>query len=100
MPLAVKRDRILAMRKVVWPCRRKLHENQRTYTVASKDLHVIDIATETVVTLSDACAYLPPRRRGRMVHTSTIWRWAHSGLRGHRLEVIKIGGHTCTSLEA
>lgn len=64
------------------------------------ELFVIDIITETVVTFSEACRHLPRRRRGRKVHPSTIWRWAKHGLRGHRLEVIKIGGQTCTSLEA
>ena len=31
---------------------------------------------------------------------STLFRWASKGLRGVRLEVIRIGGTQCTSVEA
>jgi Protein of unknown function (DUF1580) len=39
----------------------------------------------------------PKRLRGRRVHPSTVWRWVQRGLRGHKLETIKVGGVTCTS---
>ena len=39
----------------------------------------------------------PKRMRGRRVHPSTVWRWVQRGIRGHKLETIKVGGVTCTS---
>lgn len=61
---------------------------------------MIDLASETLLTFAQACAYLPRRRRGRHAHTSTLWRWATRGLRGHKLEVIRVGGVVYTSREA
>ena len=34
------------------------------------------------------------------MHPSTVWRWVQRGIRGHKLETIKIGGVTCTSEKA
>jgi len=31
---------------------------------------------------------------------STLWRWWHDGLRGVRLEVVKIGDQPCTTQQA
>ncbi len=59
----------------------------------------IDIHTENVAPLSRAARWVPPVR-DRHVHPATLWRWAHRGLRGIRLEVVKVGGSTCTSKEA
>ena len=61
---------------------------------------MINLETETVLSLSDACARLPRRRAGRPASPSTIYRWASEGLRGIRLETIQIGGTKCTSVEA
>ena len=61
---------------------------------------MIDIATETVLTLAAAARLRPPSRRGRPTHPSTLARWALRGLRGTRLEVIRIGGQMYTSVEA
>ncbi len=41
--------------------------------------------------------WLPRRRRGRKIHTSTVFRWVQVGLRGIRLEAIRVGGTRCTS---
>jgi hypothetical protein len=60
---------------------------------------MIDIATEKLITLSEAAGYIPPRRKGRRTHTGTIYRWAARGLRGVRLETIRVGGSLCTSPE-
>lgn len=65
---------------------------------------MIDLATETVVTLTDAPRHLPSRRRGRKPHSSTLWRWAKYGVKGAdgaviKLETIRVGGSTCTSVE-
>ena len=61
---------------------------------------MIDIATETVLSLNDAVSRLPRRRRGSRPHVATLYRWAQSGLRGVKLETIQIGGTCCTSREA
>ncbi|MCC6228520.1 MAG: DUF1580 domain-containing protein [Phycisphaerales bacterium] len=60
----------------------------------------IDIGNETIITLSQAAAMLPPRRGGRKVHIATLFRWAQMGLGGVRLEVIRIGSALHTSREA
>ncbi len=51
-------------------------------------------------TLADAVYLLPPRRRGRKVHVSTLHRWASVGCRGVVLETVQVGGTRCTSVEA
>lgn len=61
---------------------------------------MIDLAVETVVSLNDAAKHLPRRRAGKVVHLGTLYRWIGHGVKGHKLECIRIGGSTCTSLEA
>ena len=61
---------------------------------------MIDLSSETVMTLGQATKHLPRRRQGKKPHTSTIYRWAMNGVQGVRLEVIRVGGTLCTSLEA
>ncbi len=60
----------------------------------------IDIEVEAVISLSEAARYLPPLRGGRRVHLTTLHRWARRGLRGRKLESIRLGGAVCTSREA
>lgn len=60
---------------------------------------MIDVETEEVVALSRAARWVP-QVRNKQVHSSTMWRWHMNGIKGIRLEVIKIGGTTCTSREA
>jgi len=61
---------------------------------------MIDISTETVLTLSAAAKSLPERRRGSSPHVATLYRWAQRGVKDVRLETIQIGGTLCTSTEA
>ena len=61
---------------------------------------MIQINTEQVLTISDACARLPRRRAGKRPHPATLYRWANQGVRGHHLETIQVGGTLCTSIEA
>jgi hypothetical protein len=61
---------------------------------------VIDISAENLITFSTAAKLRPPSRGGRPTHTSTIWRWASRGIRGVRLETIRLGAVTYTSVEA
>lgn len=61
---------------------------------------MIDLATEKVISLTAATRHLPGRRQGKRPNVTTLYRWAQHGCRGVRLETIKVGGTTCTSLEA
>src|SRR3954470_23880577 len=61
---------------------------------------MINIPTETLLTLAEAAAELPRRRRGRKTHVSTLYRWSRSGCRGVRLETVSLGATRCTSREA
>jgi hypothetical protein len=65
-----------------------------------RGIAVIDLSSETILTFNEARSRLPKRRRGKRPDISCLYRWATAGLRGHRLETLKIGGQTCTSLEA
>ena len=60
----------------------------------------IYITTESPITLTQAAAHLPRRRRGRKAAVSTLHRWATRGLRGVVLETLQVGGSKCTSLAA
>lgn len=61
---------------------------------------VVSVADERVLTLSQLARRLPRSRNDRPVHPSTIHRWRHPGVRGVRLECLRIGGIWHTSLEA
>ncbi len=61
---------------------------------------MIDIATETLLTPAQAARLRPGIRRGRPTHPSTVFRWIARGVRGHRLEAVRLGGHLFTSVEA
>lgn len=55
---------------------------------------------ETVIPFAEAARRLPRLRAGRPVSPATLWRWARHGLRNARLETVRVGGTTCTSVEA
>jgi hypothetical protein len=57
---------------------------------------MIDIATETLITLRQAADREPPSRGGARVHFATIWRRITS----RKLEGIRLGGRWLTSVEA
>jgi hypothetical protein len=61
---------------------------------------MIDPLKEETLNFSRASRRVPSLRKDRPVAPSTLWRWAKIGVRGIRLETVKIGGTTCTSLEA
>ena len=61
---------------------------------------MINLETETVITAREACKRLPRRRAGRQTHPTTIARWMDEGIRGVRLEGLRIGANRCTSIEA
>lgn len=60
----------------------------------------IDIHSDELLTFRDLAKALPPRRQGRPIHLSTIHRWRSRGLRGIKLEAVRIGGAWHTSWEA
>jgi hypothetical protein len=61
---------------------------------------MIAVGTEHLLTLSQLARPLPCRRNERPVHPATIHRWRHPGVRGVRLECVRIGGIWHTSMEA
>lgn len=61
---------------------------------------MIDLKTETLIPLREVPQVLPPRPTGKRVHISACYRWMSRGVRGGRLEVIRIGGSTYTSQDA
>ncbi len=60
----------------------------------------INVSSEQLLTLSQLAKRLPRRRRDRPIHPSTIHRWRQPGVRGVRLECIRVGGAWHTSVEA
>lgn len=56
---------------------------------------MIDISSETMLTLHEAAAIVPGRPS-----ICTLWRWRVRGLKGRKLESIAIGGKIYTSVEA
>ena len=60
----------------------------------------INLKDEQIVTFHDLAGGLPRRRGGRPVHTGTVFRWRSRGLKGIKLEAIRIGGTWYTSVQA
>jgi hypothetical protein len=60
---------------------------------------MIDLS-EHIISLSQAAKLMPRLRCDRPCNPSTIWRWCTRGVRGVRLESIRVGGTTATSQEA
>jgi len=57
---------------------------------------MIDIHTEYLLRVpTEAAKHIPGRP-----HVSTIWRWYRRGIRGIKLEIIRIGGRPYTSRQA
>lgn len=61
---------------------------------------MIDIAKEQLVRMSQVPRLLPPGPSGNRVHVSAVYRWALHGVRGVKLEAIRIGVATYSSHEA
>ena len=59
----------------------------------------IDLRNETALSLTDATKAVPPIDNKRP-HPSTVWRWCRKGLRGVRLEHIRVGHRVVTTREA
>jgi hypothetical protein len=61
---------------------------------------MIDLQTESALTLTVAAKLPQLRRNGKSPHVSQIYRWIQSGLKNHRLESIVVAGTRCTTSEA
>jgi len=61
---------------------------------------MIDLKSEALLTMAQAARLRPLGRGGRPTHPSTIYRWISRGVRGFRLEGIRLGGTLYTSREA
>ena len=60
---------------------------------------MVDLTCE-LIPLADVPERLPPSpRTGRGVHRATVFRWIANGVRGVRLEVVRIGGSTYVEQE-
>lgn len=64
-----------------------------------KGFFMIDVTNETLILPTEASKILP-KQKGKKLNVSTVYRWMQTGLRGHRLEFICIGGTRFTSHEA
>src|SRR5262245_44373289 len=66
---------------------------------------MIDLLTETSLSLTEAARLLPRGRRNRKPHFSTLLRWILSGAKSAtgelvRLEALRLGGRWVTTHEA
>lgn len=61
---------------------------------------MIDLRTETPVTLAQASRLWASGRDGRPAHPSAVFRWIVRGVRGHKLDAVRLGGKTFTTAEA
>jgi len=66
---------------------------------------MIDIQSETLVSLGDAAKNLLPHRNGKSVHIASLYRWISEGRRARsgrrvRLEAVRVGAVSYTSPEA
>ena len=68
----------------------------RNYNVMQ---HELDFQTESPISFADVPSILP-RRNGKKVHPSTVYRWATKGARGRVLESMLIGGIRFTTVTA
>ncbi len=59
----------------------------------------IEIENEIILSLGDAARRVPACG-GKSPNVSTLWRWCRRGIRGTRLEYIRVGRRICTSQEA
>jgi hypothetical protein len=55
--------------------------------------------TEKIVSFTEAAEALP-EINGKAVHPSAVWRWARKGIKGIKLETLRLGGRFITSMEA
>ncbi len=57
------------------------------------------LSRETPLVFSEVPNRLP-KRHGKKIHYSTVYRWATKGVRGRVLETVRVGGVRYTTVEA
>ncbi|WP_044303122.1 DUF1580 domain-containing protein [Rhodopirellula sallentina] len=68
------------------------NKNELVKLAPSNPMHLL---TEDLLGMTQ----VPPVLQKR-VNVSTVWRWANRGIKGIKLETIKLGGKTLTSQQA
>ncbi|MGE3171542.1 MAG: DUF1580 domain-containing protein [Planctomycetota bacterium] len=61
---------------------------------------MIDTTKEHWIPIRQVPAELEQRGLGKRVHLAAVYPWVHHGLGGARLESMRIGGTTVTSVES
>src|SRR5262245_29559667 len=61
---------------------------------------MLDVHNETMLSLRDASRRIPPSRNGKPTHVSTLLRWILNGVKGVKLDAVRLGGRWVTSVEA
>jgi hypothetical protein len=66
---------------------------------------MIDLTSERLIPLAEAAKMVPPARRGKKTHLSTLLRWVLKGAKAPdgtlvKLEALRVGGRWMTSREA
>jgi hypothetical protein len=61
---------------------------------------MIDLAAEKLISLNEAARLIPPARKGRRCHPSTLHRWALRGVNGIQLEHYQTPRRIFTTREA
>ena len=74
-------------------------------TPTLKNCFTPNLLQEDCISLAKAARRLPRVRGSKPPHPSTLYRWATQGRRSRnrvrvRLEMIRVGGTNCTSIEA
>ena len=59
----------------------------------------LDLQKEQAITLAEVPNHVP-KRNGKKVHYSTVYRWTKKGSRGRVLESVLVGGVRFTTVEA
>ncbi len=59
----------------------------------------INLENESPITLAETPHHVP-KRNGKRMHYSTVYRWVTKGVRGRRLESLLVGGVRYTTIEA
>ncbi len=68
--------------------------------VKHEEMHcTLQLLSETPITLAQVPNYIP-KRNGRKIHYSTVFRWVTKGARGRVLKSTLVGGIRYTSVEA
>jgi hypothetical protein len=60
---------------------------------------MIDMNNEELLSLVEATKTIPPID-GKRPHASSLWRWASKGVRGVKLEHLRVGRRVVTTREA